>query len=381
VKRIFFISRSFYPYETGGGPIVRKKQVEFLEKEGFDVIVVKPNYLAKSNKIEGNIHQIGVSEPTKWTYKKMSLGLVPDYLDEFYKKATVYLEDKVKESDILFCTTGGEISCFRIGYALKKKLKSKLVLNYHDPISYTSVFGVFQHKQMVRKTEKLELKMLQAADSIITSTKSQQKYLEEKSKTDKSKFRTVHFGYFIDTHTNNKVVKAQKLVFGYGGAMGDAQRIESLVALFAAQDKHELWLFGNFREKEKYTDSNSIKFHDPIPLDEYIKVFTSGVDIGIVSLANQYYAVCTPSKLYDYLAWGMPVLGYLHNGEAREIILDNHFGASLFPNPTLEEFDKTISLFEDENRYHNFKINIEENKLDWSLYSKWKPVSEFLKEL
>lgn len=267
-----------------------------------------------------------------------------------------------------------------IGHELKTLIGCKLVLNYHDPINFTSVNGVFKEKQINNLSEKKEKKILKAADLVITSTKSQEQYLLKKV-PEIQEVKTFHFGYASNPIKKESKSNIDFLIFGYGGAMGDAQRIEPLVDLFSKQQKHELWLFGNYREADKLQKNDQVKLHGLVKPKEYVEIFSKQVDVGIVSLGNAFYAVCTPSKLYDYIAWEIPILGYLHEGEATQIIEQNGFGKVLHPNPNFEQFEEAISEFESTNKYNHFKENIASQKSDWSFDEKWKNVPKLLKEL
>ena len=47
--KIYYLTRTYYPYQKGGGPLMRMGAVKYLQELGWNVIVVMPNY--GSNKI------------------------------------------------------------------------------------------------------------------------------------------------------------------------------------------------------------------------------------------------------------------------------------------------------------------------------------------
>ena len=58
---------------------------------------------------------------------------------------------------------------------------------------------------------------------------------------------------------------------------------------------------------------------------EYIDYLQKNADIGFVSLQGQLAELCVPSKLYEFINLGLPILGVL-GGDGKNIICTNHYG-------------------------------------------------------
>ena len=43
-NKIYYLTRSYSPYQKGGGPLMRRGAVKYLQDLGWDVTVVMPNY-------------------------------------------------------------------------------------------------------------------------------------------------------------------------------------------------------------------------------------------------------------------------------------------------------------------------------------------------
>ena len=57
-NKIYYLARSYSPYQKGGGPLMRAGAVKYLQELGWEVTVVMPNYNSKEVIIENNIMQI-----------------------------------------------------------------------------------------------------------------------------------------------------------------------------------------------------------------------------------------------------------------------------------------------------------------------------------
>ncbi|MCW3807470.1 hypothetical protein [Plebeiibacterium marinum] len=382
-KKIYFLTRSYDGFHQGGGPRARRFQVETLENNGFNVIIVIPNFTIKEVNVTKNIIQVPAKYNEKITYKKVSFGLKYDYLDNWIRNSYKYLKDKVYKNDIIFATTGNELASFILGLKLKKISKAKLVINYHDPIdpfsSNKKIIKYFLYKNRIS----IEKKIINQSDLIITSTTSQKKnILQSNKKVDYQKVVNINFGYFEKSlQINKSKFNTKKLIFGYGGSMGSAQRIDKVLNLFKEIEGHELWLFGSYKHKDKYKNYPNIKFYEWVSQKEYENVFLDKINYGIASLGNPNFSECVPSKIYDYINLCIPILGLFYNGQAKEIIEVNQFGVCINPDIKNSEFKKIIKSLENVAKFNFFKQNIIKQKDSWHYKNLMQPGISRLRNL
>lgn len=371
--KIFFLTRSYIGFNKGGGPRARYFQVKLLEKIGYEVIVVLPDFKSNQIKKENNLILIPGKFNPRITYQLAIIGIIPDYLNNWVKNAYNYLKNVISKEDIIFATTGSEIGTLHLGYLLSKNTFAKLIISYHDPIQNTSINKKFYKKQILKTNERIEKKVLQKADLIITSSKSQENYLRAKTpNTDSYKFRTIPFGYFEPSEkANNAPYNPEKIIFGYGGSMGSSQRFETVLNFFTHAKNHELWLFGQYENKHLYNKYPNIKFHNWVSQKEYNEIFLTKINIGIACLCDPAYSVCIPSKIYDYINLNIPIFGFLYPGHAKEIIKNNSFGVVISPNSTVNHFKEAISLFEDYDTLIKYQRNLSKQKDKWYFYKIW----------
>ena len=64
-----------------------------------------------------------------------------------------------------------------------------------------------------------------------------------------------------------------------------------------------------------------------MPYKDYITYLSQNADIGFFSLRGNVSKLCVPSKLYEYINVGIPILAAI-DGDARSIVNDNRFGVA-----------------------------------------------------
>ncbi len=386
--KIWFLTRSLYPYQKTGGAQIRLAQIETLKKLGWNIIVVIPNYDNSSLEIVENIIRIPFKK--KHIQKLSSLyqrtGFYEDYLDEWIEVAFDYLQGKVGQQDILFATTGGELSMIKLGALLKKELRCKFIVNFHDPINYTLVHGLKVNSMFHVSREKQELKYLQNSDFIVTSSKSNQKSLQTKYPHLNEKIVNNYFGYIkaVDIHKYKKK-SSQKLRIAYSGSMlSDVQMPEILYSAYLKlEDKStvEIYFIGDISQNKilKNIDDENIIFTGYLPHDEYLKFMIENIDVGFVSLAKDYYSACVPSKIYEYINLGLPMLGALPDGDSVDIINNNNYGIAC-------RYDNSIAIVEAISKLMNPKElskmqkNLFKDRGSWSMKNRILEVDTILRD-
>lgn len=149
--------------------------------------------------------------------------------------------------------------------------------------------------------------------------------------------------------SGNKLLKElgidDKFIFLYAGNMGHPQDVESIIECAANLRDHKeirfIFIGSGVKRKwvEKEIEKNKLKnifLLDPLPREEQSE-FLNACDVGFVSLVNQMYGVAMPSRTYNLLAAGKPILALTEtNSEVERIILEQKVGWAIEPeNPQL----------------------------------------------
>ncbi len=369
MRKLYFISQ-YFDIDSDkhfGGVLIRKKQIELLSKY-FEVHIIMPN--KKSNKLIENINVTYIP----YFYQKQicdaleRLNILADKEYYFSKNAIKFLENKVTNQDIIFCTTGGTLETLSVGYHLKNKINCKYVINFQDPINYTSVNGLYVNNEVRFKRNNFEKKYLSNCDLIITSSDFFKESLIKKYSFLNNK-NTInnYYGYFYNQYINENLAE-NAISLMYAGLFGKHQSVEIIAENLSKSNLNSITFFiGNYKNyKPILPYISKFNFIELLPHKEFMRFVAENINVGIVSLTSNYLAACVPSKIFEYINLGLPIIGILPNGDAKKIINDNQFG-KVFGLNELKEFehflknDLTIQWIE------NCRNNILKEKHKWHM--------------
>lgn len=385
--KIYYLTRSYYPYQKGGGPLMRTGAVKYLQELGWDVMVVMPNYESKEFKIEDNVWQIPFKG--KHIQKLASLferiGVYEDYLDKWVRNAFEYLKDKITQDDIVFATSGGELGMIKLGSFLKNKVGCKFVVNFRDPLNYGYMNGLRRDKKPHIGREKSHEKYIQNADLIITSSQHYADVLKKRFSDLADKIYNNYFGYIkaIDL-SKYKKQPSNKLRIAYAGMMSSTQKPELLYEAYKKLGSNdvELYFIGsrkNYKPLQNIADEN-VHFIDFLPHEEFLKFMCENIDVGYVSLVNDYYGACVPSKIYEYINLGLPMLGALPDGDGKEMINKSGFGLACSYDD-VGILSKNIEAMINKNELKKYEKNVFDRKVEFSMAEKIKEVNSILQSI
>jgi len=386
--KLYYLTRSYYPYQKGGGSLIRKGQVDFLKELNYDITVVVPNYGSSKLKVENRIILIPQTYNLKIASYLERLGFYEDYLDNWAKESFKYLKDKITKDDIVFATSGGELGMIKLASLLKKEINCKFIVNFHDPIAYSLVNGLKLNKKFHISREKQEKKYLSNANLIITSSKINQKSLQNKYPNLKDKIINNYFGYInkIDLNSYSKE-NLTKLRIAYVGNMGNLQEPEILYKIYKKLNSSniEIYFIGNININRKLLEirelnDKNIKFIDFLPHNQFLEFMSKNIDVGFVSLTSDYLGACVPSKIYEYINLELPILGALPDGDGKDIINSKGYGKACRYDD-LDALSKAVKSLLDKEYLDTIKLNIIRDKDSWSMQNRIQEVDRWIREL
>jgi len=239
------------------------------------------------------------------------------------------------------------------------------------PASISAV-GAFKQNSILKIFEKLELFLYKKASLIISVTKSFKTNLIERG-IPKDKIKIVFNGVRTDKYfplkSNDKLLEKydfkNKFVVGYIGTLGMAHALENFI--YAAENLHNhkdiiFLLIGSGAEKnnlmkirEKKSLDNVI-FIDRQPRDMMNNIWNI-CDISFIPLKDTpLFKEVIPSKIFESMSTGTPILISAPEGEATEIISKNNCGIIVKPENHKEVSSAILKL-----KDHNLKDKFHQN--------------------
>ena len=387
MKKVFFITRSFLP-DINGGTIARASQVNFLKNNGFEVVVLVPKEKAEEKTINNvkvvsfySIYKIDKKLKNK-LIKLESKNFIPDKYFFWSLKVIKYLKKNINERDIVFATTGGGLESFYVAYKMKKyNKKIKTILNYHDPIDYTKVNGLVIDNKKHKLRDKYEKKYISTADIIITASEKLKNAIQTKYKI--NNIFSLYFGYENELSPVEKYELKEKSVINimYAGNFGKLQNPFLLLEVFErlnTKEKYKIHYIGNIPEDKKHLNSNNIILLDKMPQEDLFVYIENNIDIAFVSLVNEYVSVCMPSKIFDYINSGLPIIGLMPEGDAMDLVNSKNYGKIYHYNEInhLAQFLDNLVINIDD--LWTYKKNVIRDRQLWRTDNTYKKILEVI---
>jgi glycosyltransferase involved in cell wall biosynthesis len=386
--KLYYITRTYYPYQKTGGATMRTGAVKYLQECNFDVIVVMPNYNEREVCIDNNI----IKTPFKlnkmcrlYYYFLQSIGFYEDYLDRWVKTTLYYLKNRITKDDVVFATSGGELGTIKLGSILAKFIGCKFIVNFRDPLDFSMVNGKKLSNLPHISRERVEYKYLKNSDLIITSSQVNQKSLQNKYPNLANKIINNYFGYInkIDLNLYEKN-QSHKIRIAYVGSISKLQKPESLYQAYKqlGDSNLEIYFIGNTSNYKplKNIVNKNVHFIGYLPHNDFLEFMIKNIDIGFVSLSSDYLGACVPSKIYEYINLGLPMIGYLPDGDGKDIINNNGYGLAC----NYKNRDELVSILKEittRDVIQNFRNNILKDKDGWHMQEKIKDVYNYLEGL
>lgn len=173
---------------------------------------------------------------------------------------------------------------------------------------------------------------------------------------------------FLDNEMNpklrNKYADSNVFKCVYIGNLGLAQGLHQLLCIAEKAQEQELkaefYLYGSGAEEEELKqyvvehELHNVFFEGRLPNADMLTVLKS-VDMSFVSLVNGNLKDSVPTKLYEALGVGCPVL-LAAEGDSADILRESKLGIDVRPNNHEELWNGFMELYQNIDRY---KVNAE----------------------
>lgn len=369
MNKLWIVSELFYPEETSTSYILTKIANKLCDKYDVNVIcgpvvydVDKPP--SRSSLLINNSIKIYRTGSLKLNKNILLLRLVRFGILSL--QLSFSIAKRVGRKDkVLIVTNPAPLLLFASILGYFKKFHLSIIV--HDVFPENTIpGGIFKsNKNLFYKVLKFVFdKAYSGADLLIVLGSDMEEIIESKIKSNK-KGPEIHVienwadtsaiqhqareqsAYIMDYHPN-------EIVFQYAGNLGRVQGLFDLLKVIKEVKNPAIHfcIVGDGAIKDElisYAEKNSLKevsFLGSYSRDEQNSILNA-CDIGIVTLAEGMFGLCVPSKTYNILAAGKPVL-FIGNRESDigKMVEENKIGYcfSLSEQENLISFLQNISL-------------------------------------
>ncbi len=400
-KRLWVVSELYYPEETSTGYYLTKIAEGLADTFEVKVICGQPNYSAR-----------GTTAPKFERYKKVDIYrafgtrlnkniILYRLINMSTLSLSIFFKSLFKfgENDKVLVVTTPPLLPFITGLSsILKKSKHLLLIHDNYPEILIAVGKAKEDSAFTKFLGTLNRWLYRKADKIIVVGRDMQKLVSDKMHgVETEKISVIPNWAELETvspspRESNELLQelnlSEKLVFLYAGNMGYPNDIESFleVAEILSNDHrfHFIFLGGGVKRslldnQAKTKQLKNITMLDPKPRSEQ-QIFLNACDVAVVSLVKKMWGVSMPSRTYNILAAGKPILALCEKESELDIVVkEDNVGWSILPNNP-ELLLKTVEdIFE--NKHNLAEMGQNARKSAVSRYSLEKAVKEYSKVL
>ena len=346
--------------------------IKFLPEFGWQPIVIsaaesvsyeKDYSLLKEVPQEIEVQRVGHRQISKeWQYLRRKLKINFDFPDEYknwyspaLRKARKILQKE--KIDLIYSDSAPYTSHF-VAMKLKREFNIPWVAEFGDPWSGNDFSNYYYDETLIKPLRKLqkflikrgEGNILKMADKIIVIHPIHKQQLQRLHRfSGKEKIMVVTDGYAESDfkELNPLILYPDKLSITFLGSFYPLFR-ETLLNFLKVvnevkEDAEVIFIGRGAIQLQKMNRANFTRIlHLP---KEKVLAFASGSDFLLVIMPS--YAKWIPSKIYDYLRLGKPILGIVpEDGDAAKIIREAKAGFILSHNPEKMK-EQLKNIFED----------------------------------
>ncbi|AYO57056.1 glycosyltransferase WbuB [Chryseobacterium sp. 6424] len=376
MQKLWIASELFYPEETSTSFILTKIANKMASKYTVNVVCGNPVY-DKNRKSKSFIlnHNVKVHRIKTISGNKNSLLFRSLRFLFLSFRIFLYLIRNVREGDRILIVTNPAPLIILISI-LKQIKKVHVTILVHDVFPENTIPAKILYSEasiIYRILKHIFDFAYSKADQLIVLGRDMYKVLERKTKRFKRRpfiriienWGDIHSIYPIpkdEIYKNHPPLK-NKVVFQFAGNLGRVQGLKELMEVIKnVNNNHIVFYFiGEGALKTEMMDMvtfyniSNVFFGDTYSRDKQVEILNQA-DISMVSLSAGMFGLGVPSKVYNILAAGVPIL-YIgeENTEIDLLIKENDIGYSF------QKSDHLLAFFNDVNQDFREDLYIKKN--------------------
>ena len=356
-KTLWVVSELYYPEMTSTGYYLTKIAEGLTDSFNVKVLCGQPNYAARGtrapsreyhNKVE--IFRAFGTTLDKNVIPFRVINMLTLSFSIFFKGLIRFRQD----DDILVVTTPPSLPFVIALASIIKKSKYTLLIHDNYPEILIAAGKASENSFFVKILNRANKWLFQRAKKIIVVGRDMKELVREKVGGKKgsgeipidviqnwAELEQVEPQPRSENSLLAELGIKEKFVFLYAGNMGYPNDLESFIdcAEKLKSDERFHFIFLGSGVKRKWLETVvgekklvNISLLNPRPRSEQ-KIFLNACDVAIVSLVRKMWGVSMPSRTYNIMAAGKPILALTEeNSEVAKIIEDDKAGWSVPPN-------------------------------------------------
>ena len=401
MKRIWIVSELFYPEETSTAYILTKIAEALSRKFDVNVICGPTSYSQTSTlkKTESNIDipRLKVYRVSETSLDKNKLTTrIIRFLTLSFKLSAKLYKSVQKGEPVLIVTNPAPI--LLIMPLIKRLKKFPLYILVHDVFPENTIPA-----NIISSTKSLSYRILKyffdsayrKSDKLIVLGRDMQDVIQKKLGKNKNHTQVTIIENWAQTgivfpqgKSLELLISSPKIDIQYAGNVGRVQGLQEFLEIFHAARNSDIrlsiWGEGAVKKDlEKYVKVNSVEnviFWRSYSREEQ-NIVLNNCDLAIVTLADGMYGLGVPSKSYNIMAAGKPILfiGDL-NSEIAIMIKQYEIGYCFDPKEVNEILSFLVSLHET-SRKDLIEKGIKARKVAEKYFSEDTILKKFINEI
>lgn len=325
-KKIWIISEFYYPIVTSTGYYITEI-AEYLSEKGMDVNVIctgakyneTSDFTFKSKEVHNGvkIHRVKVGDIDKNNFIKRTFRLLTASFSLFFKA----IHNIQKGDELLVVTNPAFFLLFVPLIKSIKKTSYKLLVHDIFPENLAAIGQISPSSSIYKIIKSVFDKAYSKADICISIGRDMTAVINRKTNY---KTKTVLIPNWADTidvfpleKEKTKLYKQsfsnESFIFQFAGNLGHAQGLDNIlesIQLLNNPDIHFLFVGGGAKYQtiktfsQKYPNVVILGYQDRSQQNDFL----NACDVAIVTLSDGMYGLGVPSKSYNIMAAGKPIL-------------------------------------------------------------------------
>lgn len=321
--RIWIVSE-FYesPADTVGGYYVKGVAEKLASTENVEVVFPSNNSLSDNDKK----NRLNINHIHKFPFNRKNLITRTIAQVLMSLQFFVFLLPKVKKGDKVISFTHPSFMIFVSSWLKKLKSSKVVIINYDLFPEILVATGVSRSNWLYRTIQVMFDRAYNNADTIISLGGEMTQILKTKVHNGSPEIYTIPNWADTDKicfqkkETNEIILKhglGSKTVFSYAGTIGRCQGIEKLLDLIDRMDYNDrihFLFFGkgvvidSFEKQISMNKNRKLITYGGFIVTEDRNLFINACDVAVISLLEGMTGLNFPSKTYNILASGHPIL-------------------------------------------------------------------------